>query len=93
MEIAEEPMEPVDHPSALCGQLVSPVREQPQYSAVVLADHPPQVGVALGHRGHALRIDDIGLAPVATAEQASPCGEARGHVNHGLPAGDQLLGE
>jgi hypothetical protein len=49
MQIAQQPMEPIDHPSALCGQLVSPVGEQPEHCAVVLADHPPQVGVVLGH--------------------------------------------
>jgi len=63
-------MEPIDHPSALCGQLVSAVGEQPEHCAVVLANHPPQVGVVLCYRGHAVRVDAIGLAPVAPAEQA-----------------------
>ncbi len=62
-------MEPVDHPSALCGQLGSPVGEQPQHCGVVLADHPPQVGVVLAYRGHAVRVDAVGLAAVAAAEQ------------------------
>jgi len=69
MEVAEQPMEPVDHPSALCGQLGSPVGEQPQHCGVVLADHPPQVGVVLAYRGHAVRVDAVGLAAVAAAEQ------------------------
>jgi len=62
-------MEPVDYPSALCGQLGSPVGEQPQHCGVVLADHPPQVGVVLAYRGHAVRVDAVGLAAVAAAEQ------------------------
>jgi hypothetical protein len=93
MQIAEQPMEPIHHPSTLCGQLVSAVGEQPEDSALVLANHPPKVGVVLCYRGHAVRVDAIGLAPVAAAEQARPCGKRGGHVDHGLPGGDQLLGE
>jgi hypothetical protein len=40
-----------------------------------------------------VRVDAIGLAPVAAAEHARPCGKGGWHVNHGLPGGDQLLGE
>lgn len=40
MQIAHQPMEPIDHPSAVCGQLVSPVGKQPQHRAMVLADDP-----------------------------------------------------
>ena len=86
-------MEPIDHPSALCGQLVSPVGKQPQHRAMVLADDPSQVGVMLGNRRHAVRIDAVGLACVAAAEQTRPCGKGGGHVNHRLPGGDQLLGQ
>jgi hypothetical protein len=41
MEVTQQPVEPVDHPAALGGQLVAPLGEQPQNAAVVFARDAP----------------------------------------------------
>ncbi len=58
---------------------------------MVLATDTPQIALALGHPGHAGRVDAVGLAPVAPSEQASPCCQGRRHVEHRLLARDELL--
>src|SRR6266849_2372794 len=84
-------MEAVDHGAALLGELIAAIRQEPQDAAVVLATDTPKIALALGHPGHAGRVDAVGLAPVAPSEQASPRRQGRRHVQHRLLARDELL--
>src|ERR1035437_8807307 len=93
MQITEQAVEPVDHPTALPGQLVTSVGQEPQHGAVVLGSDPAQVRLALGHPRHAGSVDSIGLAPVASSEEAGPGRQGRRHVQHGLLARDEPLGK
>jgi len=93
MKIAQEPVEPIDHPAALLSELVPPIGQQPEHHGVVFGSHPPQVGSALGHRGHGPGVDAVGLPPVAPVELAGPGGERGRDVDHDLAGGDELLGE
>jgi hypothetical protein len=87
-------MEPVDHPSALCGQLVSPIGEQPEHCAEVLAEDPPQVGVLLCYQGprcarRCHRSCSRGPDPAdGTVRRAW-----RAYQERPRPGGEQLLGE
>lgn len=92
-QIAKQPMKPVDHPPALCGELVPAVGQQSEHTGVVLGSHPTQIRAALGHRGHGLRVDPVGLPTVASVELPRPCGKHRRDVDHDLAGGDELLGE
>jgi len=60
---------------------------------VVLGSYPTQIRAALGHPGHGLRVDPVGLPAVASVELPRPCGKHRRDVDHDLAGGDELLGE
>src|SRR6266566_9817034 len=92
-QIAEQPVEPVDDAAALPGELVAAVRQEPQHGRVVLGADAAQPGLTHGNPSDAPRVEGVGLAPVATIEEAGPGGQRRRHVQHGLVGGDEPLGE
>src|SRR5450756_2021536 len=92
-QITEQAVEPVDRPAALPAELVTAVRQEPQYGAVVLRTDAAQVRLVLGDRRHTRGIDAVGLAPVARSEEAGPGNQRRGDVQHRLLACDELLRE
>jgi hypothetical protein len=93
MEVSEQAMEPVDHGAARLGELVSAIGQQPQHGTLVLGSDAAQARLALGHPRHAGSVDRIGLAAVASSEQASPGRQRRRHVQHHLLVRDELLRE
>jgi hypothetical protein len=91
MEVAEQSVESVDHGATALGELVTAVGQEPQHSAVVLGSDPAQARLALGDPRHAGSVDRVGLAAVASSEQAGPGRQRRRHVQDRLPVRDELL--
>jgi hypothetical protein len=81
MEVAEQSMEPVDHGPTSLGELVSAIGQEAQHGAVVLGSDPAQARLALGDPRHAGSVDSVGLAAVASSEQASPGRQGRRHID------------
>jgi hypothetical protein len=78
-------MEPVDHPSALCGQLVSPIGESSRSTALRSSRRiRRRSGCCCATKAHAVRVDAIGRAAEAPTQQTGPCGERGGHIKNGL---------
>jgi len=86
-------VQPVDRATALGGQLVAAVRQQPQHGAVVVRRDPREVIAVLGDDGDAARVDAVALAAVAALEHAGASGQRRGNVHHGLARCDELLSQ
>jgi hypothetical protein len=91
--MTQQAMETVDHSTALPGELVAAVGEEPQHGSVVLGADAAQIRLALGHSGDAGSVDGISLAPMAAIEQPGTGSQRRRHVEHGLLGYGQLLGE
>jgi hypothetical protein len=92
-QVAQQAVQPVDRATALGGQLVAAVREQPQHGAVVVRRDPREVIAVLGDDGDAARVDTVALAAVAALEHAGASGQRRGNVHHGLVRCDELLSQ
>lgn len=86
-------MQAVHRASALSGQLIATVRQQPQHGSRVLELDPAEIGFAQRHARHARRVDAVGLASVAPGEHAGASGEGRRDIEHVLTPRHEVLRE
>jgi hypothetical protein len=92
-QVAQEPVQAVDRAPPFGRQLVAAIRQQPEHGDVIIRADGQKVGAVLGDGGDAAGVDAVGLAAVTGLQHAGARGQRRGHVEHGLAGGDELLGE
>jgi len=91
-QIAQQRMEPVDDASALLGQIIPPIRQQPQPHTVILGADHAKPRMMQSNRGHRGGIQRISLTSVTRIEQPGPGGQLGWHVHHLLARTCQSLG-
>ena len=92
-QVAQVSVQPVDHAAPLPGQLVAPIRQQPQHAVVIVRADSREIGSLGGDDRDRAGVDVVGLAAVARVEGPHPRRQGRGHVDDVLADGDELLGQ
>ena len=61
-------VQPVDRAAPFPGQLVAPIRQQPQHAVVIVRGDAGQIGALCGDERDRGGVDAVGLAAVARVE-------------------------